>query len=291
MKKIALFALILCFALLSCDTGNEDTFVESTNDNVSNNVDTLGLAGTSASSSNTDVATVVTPPQEKIVITSVGAGSAEITVSDGDDNAKINITVSETGSITVGEIVRSKNGSIDFSEAKKYDAVNGDGTDRSYDKCAGLFSDNSADLSTVFANSSYTVSISATNKVTLQMGTPNSTVLYSSSIIGTAFEISAGLQIYEIGGFRYGHKPAPSICWEHETNPDNSISFIYANKDGTISGTDTSYADGTYTLMLDLELKQGWNTALLTFNNKEITMVTGKPTSSYKWRTGTDTDD
>jgi hypothetical protein len=116
-------------------------------------------------------------------------------------------------------------------------------------------------------------------------------VLYSPSTIGAGFEGPAGLQIYEISGFRYDTKPTPSIHWEHETDPDNSILFIYANQNGTISGTDTAYAGGDYTLILDLELKQGWNTALLTLDNNVFKMVTGKPLSSYKWRAGMDTDD
>jgi hypothetical protein len=169
--------LVLCFVLFGCDTGSGSnggggsTFVESTNDNVSNNIDTLGLVGTSASSNNTDVATVATSPEGKIVITSVGAGLAEITVSDGADNAKINVAVSETGSITVGAIVRSKNGSISFSLPKEYDAVDdgSGGTARSYAKCVSFFKDQSAELTAVFAGSSHTVSIDTANKITLQM--------------------------------------------------------------------------------------------------------------------------
>jgi hypothetical protein len=107
MKKIALIALVISILFISCENGNGNGgggFNSSTNETLSNNIATLGLIGTSASSSNTSVATVVSPPIEKIKITSVAEGSAVITVSAGANNATINVTVSKTGSMIIGAI-------------------------------------------------------------------------------------------------------------------------------------------------------------------------------------------
>jgi len=108
MKRIALIALVVGFVFFSCDAENStngDEFTVSTNDSVSNDVATLGLVGTAVSSSNANVATVEIV-SGKIKITSVSEGSAVITVSASGNNAIINITVSKTGSITIGTIVK-----------------------------------------------------------------------------------------------------------------------------------------------------------------------------------------
>ena len=111
MKKLALIALIIGILFVSCDNGNGtngDEFTPSTNEAVSNNLDTLGLVGTTVSSSNTSVVTVVID-SGKIKIMSVAEGSAVITVSDGTNTATINVTVSKTGSVTIGTIVKYVN--------------------------------------------------------------------------------------------------------------------------------------------------------------------------------------
>ncbi len=107
---IALLAVI-GFAVISCDTGNENggskysddenqTFTITTNDATTNDVASLGLAGTSASSSAPNAATVQIT-NGKIAITSVAAGTAVITIKDDSNHtATISVTVSETGTIT-----------------------------------------------------------------------------------------------------------------------------------------------------------------------------------------------
>jgi len=114
MKKnvfLGLLIILLAFSFISCGDDENGDFISSTNDTTLNNVSTLGLVGTIASSSNTNVATVETPPTDKIKITSVSEGSAIITVSDGTNNATINVSVSKTGAITIGTIVKySDNG-------------------------------------------------------------------------------------------------------------------------------------------------------------------------------------
>ena len=109
MKKSAFFVLLvilLAFGFIGCDNGDGDeTFTSSTNETISNDVNSLGLAGTSVSSSNVKVATAVIV-SGKIKITSVGEGSAVITVSESSKNATINVTISKTGAITIGTIVK-----------------------------------------------------------------------------------------------------------------------------------------------------------------------------------------
>jgi uncharacterized repeat protein (TIGR02543 family) len=91
-------------------TLNEDTtlyaqwFAASTNNSTSNDVATLGIKGTKASSGNAQVATVEIK-SDKITITSVGPGSTIITVENAAGNsATIAVTVASNGTITIGSI-------------------------------------------------------------------------------------------------------------------------------------------------------------------------------------------
>ena len=114
MKKFALIAIIVGFLFVACGEGNgidEVKFTSSTNETVSNDVGTLGLVGTSASSSNVNIATVEITTSAKIKITSKAEGSIAITVSDNLDNyAIINVEVSNTGSILIGIITKYEPG-------------------------------------------------------------------------------------------------------------------------------------------------------------------------------------
>ncbi len=65
---------------------------------IANNEDTLGLVATSVESSATGVATVAL--NDGIVITSVAAGTATITFTDGTNSGTIDVTVSAGGDIT-----------------------------------------------------------------------------------------------------------------------------------------------------------------------------------------------
>jgi hypothetical protein len=81
-------------------------FVPAVNDSVANDAATLGLVGTSVSSSATAVAAAAIDGG-KIKITSASAGSATITVSDAaNHNATIQVTVAASGSITIGTITK-----------------------------------------------------------------------------------------------------------------------------------------------------------------------------------------
>ena len=113
MKRFVFFALIVGLVFVGCDTdngnnsGNGDEFVSSNNDTISNDIVSLGLVGTSVSSNNSNVAIAEITTSAKIKIISVSEGSAVLTVSDAsNNNATINISVSKTGSITIGTIVK-----------------------------------------------------------------------------------------------------------------------------------------------------------------------------------------
>ena len=80
-------------------------FPTKTDDTTANDVATLGLVGTSADSSNQSVAKAKVEGG-KIVITSHGAGTAVITVKDGDKKATISVTVAADGTITIGTITK-----------------------------------------------------------------------------------------------------------------------------------------------------------------------------------------
>jgi hypothetical protein len=107
-KLFGIIALVFGLVLLGCNNGNGTTgneFTASTNETVSNDVDTLGFIGTSVSSNKPNVATAEIV-SGKIKITSVAEGTAVITVSAGSSTATINISISKTGSITVEAITK-----------------------------------------------------------------------------------------------------------------------------------------------------------------------------------------
>src|SRR5450830_605871 len=80
-------------------------FVVATNSSTANDVSTLGIVGTSVGSSAVAVATTdLTTAAGFVTITSVGAGTATITVNDGTNTATIAVTVAADGSITIGTI-------------------------------------------------------------------------------------------------------------------------------------------------------------------------------------------
>lgn len=70
---------------------------------VKNDEETLGFVATEASSDNTNVA-IVTMAGDKLTITSVAPGNATITATDGNNYAKIDVTVDEFGTITISNI-------------------------------------------------------------------------------------------------------------------------------------------------------------------------------------------
>jgi len=90
----------------SSSGGNgEITFTSTINNDIANNVDKLGLVGTSVSSSNEKVATVKIT-DGKIAMTSISVGTSIITIATDDKKATIEVAVNANGSITIGTITK-----------------------------------------------------------------------------------------------------------------------------------------------------------------------------------------
>jgi hypothetical protein len=107
-KLLGIIVMLTVIGLVMAGCGPDpkaDLFVSSTNDTTANDVPTLGITGTAVSSSSSAVATAEIAGG-KIKITSVSAGTATITVSEGAKQATISVTVSDTGAITLGTIVK-----------------------------------------------------------------------------------------------------------------------------------------------------------------------------------------
>lgn len=87
-------------------TENKASFNSATNSETANDLVTLGLIGTKATSSADGTATAEIK-DGKIAIASVAAGDAEITVTDKNDKtAKIPVTVKSSGEVEVGTITK-----------------------------------------------------------------------------------------------------------------------------------------------------------------------------------------
>jgi hypothetical protein len=100
---------VLGILFFGCDTGTSnggDSFKVATNNGTVNDVTSLGITGTTVSASPSGIVTVEIN-DGKIKITSVAEGTALITVSNGSGHqAKISVTVSSKGSITVGTVIK-----------------------------------------------------------------------------------------------------------------------------------------------------------------------------------------
>ena len=81
------------------------SFAAATDDSTANDEATLGLTGTSVESSAPAVATAAIV-DGKIAITSVAAGSAVISVKNGENTATIEVSVNSTGAIAIGTITK-----------------------------------------------------------------------------------------------------------------------------------------------------------------------------------------
>ncbi|WP_010255951.1 hypothetical protein [Treponema primitia] len=93
-------------SFLGCDTGGGTTFSSQSESSTLNDAATLGLVGTSVSSSNSDVA-IVNISDGKIVVTSISEGTANISVFDSDyKEATFTVTVLSDGAITIGSITK-----------------------------------------------------------------------------------------------------------------------------------------------------------------------------------------
>jgi hypothetical protein len=135
MKKnkflfLGMLALVLTFTLVlsGCPGPDNPTFTSKTNDATANTVDVLGVIGSLAESSDTAKATAAITGG-KIVITSVAAGSATITVSEprlstaAAQKATIAVTVAADGAISLGAPTKAA-GITDATSTYAIDSTN-----------------------------------------------------------------------------------------------------------------------------------------------------------------------
>jgi hypothetical protein len=263
MKKFALIAFVIGLVFFGCDTGNgsnENEFVASTDETVSNNMATLGLIGTSVSSSNSNVATAEITASAKIKITSVSEGTAVLTVSDSSHKATIAVTVSKTGTITIGTIIKYSTPILSItvndvtatrisgalSGALDFDCFESQGEDYPLDE---------------YFEGSSNVKVTADNKVTISLGTPKSGKMSAIKDMGLSDTITgydSEVKYILIGRFTCSPTTSDKTYLYLETEDRiKSGSFIYAANPVVIKGSGTiaeSIASDW-----DLTLKAGWN--------------------------------
>ncbi|MDR2717594.1 MAG: hypothetical protein LBB89_05975 [Treponema sp.] len=118
--------------------------------------------------------------------------------------------------------------------------------------------------------------LTADGKFTLKLTEPK-TLLDVTDFFGSGLTITEGLQILNISTLYDGGSSiwTKYIMWRKDAN--NSVLLTYANKDGSIKGTD-SYGD-----TVNISLKKGWNTAIVSMSGSNGTAISGKPDASYKW--------
>ena len=129
--------------------------------------------------------------------------------------------------------------------------------------------------------SEWNISIDSFNKLSLKLGTPKEGALKNASAIFSPsnFVSTSGLKVFMHVSFYSGNN---FLDWENHTAAE-MVSLVYANMDGTISG---SYYDSTYdyTMLVNMTLKAGWNTAIFKEVSEEVYhLVTGMPNSNFKW--------
>jgi hypothetical protein len=123
------------------------------------------------------------------------------------------------------------------------------------------------------------VKLTTDGKFTLKLGEVKQSKLidypWPSSV-----KVTPGLQIFSCGVFFDGTNLTytKQITWRKDDY--GSVTLFYANKDGTINGTETR--DGM-TMTYNVSLKQGWNTVIATVSGSNVTGTSGHPDASYKW--------
>jgi hypothetical protein len=114
----------------------------------------------------------------------------------------------------------------------------------------------------------------ADGKFTLKLTEPKT--LHELPLID-GLTATEGLLINAVSEFMNGDTTSwtKRIMWQKDAN--TSVSLYYANKDGTIKGTDS------YGATFNMSLKKGWNTVIVSSSGGKYTYTSGKPDASYKW--------
>jgi len=121
--------------------------------------------------------------------------------------------------------------------------------------------------------------------LSLSLGTPRNEYLIDiSKDLPKGFSVTSGLRVFGVNTF-FSDCNNYMLAWTSNNSfPSDIAGLYYANKAGKISG---KFMDGDEDLIMNLDLRQGWNTFIQTFSDNKngytITTVTGQPSNDYKW--------
>jgi len=267
---IGLLAIVLVLGFIGCDDGNGNTdevFKPTTNETISNDINSLGLVGTSVSSSNENIATAVIL-SGKIKITSVGNGSAIITVSENSKNAVINITVSSTGNIIIETIEKySGNGQTGSASISVNKALyNEDGSEYT-----GIDKTVTAQFKYNKDPTSDVLTIGEIKNGILIIEFPEVLEAYLGDVTGDI--VTEGLKdTYLSIGDSYSYALTLKIF--PDPGGKNEVYFHYSNKDGTASWVKGGYEESQSYI-------QGWHFRLV--GNSNVSSLDDLYELGYRW--------
>ena len=159
--------------------GTVITFTSATNSDTANTVDTLGLVGASASSSDDTIATAAIA-DGKIAVTSVAEGTATITVTDANSKtASFKAIVAEDGTVTIGTITKFERSAPTATATTKASS------ETATDGVVTVTYDGLTDLE--YSNDNETFADAETAGVTVSISEDKTTVTVSALAAGTYY--------------------------------------------------------------------------------------------------------
>jgi len=123
--------------------------------------------------------------------------------------------------------------------------------------------------------------------LSLRLGTPSNEHLENASL--SPFSATGGLALFGAIQYFLDSNDDYQLTWR---NPyaNASIGFVYANKNGNVSGKYQEYCEFCeiyHIIIINWDLKQGWNTVIgaetWSENSDTLTLVTGKPGNNFLW--------
>jgi len=117
-------------------------------------------------------------------------------------------------------------------------------------------------------------------KLNVTLGKPKDSNLkdnYDKSMAPPGITISTdGVKVFSFQSFYNGTDPQDNITSVSHTDGQGGVIYMYSNKDVNIRGT---YSTTTYAM----NLKAGWNSISLIYNQTGETFQTGTPSAKFKW--------
>jgi len=123
------------------------------------------------------------------------------------------------------------------------------------------------------------------DKLSIKLGNPDKAVAFEPFAEGIT--ATPGLELKIIAGFTDINNEY-ILQWRgiSEETEDSVCIFIYANKAGTVTGSAENGFDDGIDLIVNLDLKQGWNIAILEFKDEDPPSVhkySGVPSDDFSW--------